>query len=92
MAKIKKSIDPARSCWHCRFYIRPDLSFTLDAATGSICYVDRDPSLYTGLLQSVTGDQTVHPDDTCARFEIDPPPTQMPLGVRGVRNNQNMDD
>ena len=87
MAKIKKSTDPERSCWHCRYYIRPDLSFTLDATTGSICFVDRDPALYAGLLQSAPGDHAVHPDDTCIKFEIDPPPTQMPLTLNRGGND-----
>ena len=81
MTKIKKLTDPARSCWHCFYYIRPGLSITLDVVTGGVCFVGPDPSFYTGLLQSVPGDQPVHPDDTFARFEIDPLPTQMPLAL-----------
>ena len=83
MAKIKKSTGPAQSCWHCHFYIRPDLSLRLDAAIGSICIVDRDPSSYVVPHEPIPGDLFVHPDDTCARFEIDPPPTQIPLTLRG---------
>ncbi len=90
MAKIKKSTDPVRSCWHCRFYTRPDLSFTLDASTGSICFVNRDPSYYAVSHEPIPGDKPVHPDDTCTKFEIDPPPTQMLLKLiekRGKKNN-----
>lgn len=85
MAKIKKSIDPAHNCGHCRYYIRPDLSFRLDAAPGSICIVERDHSIYARSHELIPGDLPVYPNDACAKFEIDPPPTQMPLVVRGEK-------
>ena len=91
MAKIKKSTDPVGSCWHCRFYIRPDLSFRLDAAIGSICIVDRDPSYYAVSHEPIPGELPVHPDDICAKFEIDPPPTQMHLRVMEKKEKKSND-
>ena len=73
MSEVRKSSDPCRCCWHCRFFIRPLTITMLDGPVTDVCTVDRCPDQYQ-LDQRHQGDKDVLPDDYCERFEIDPPP------------------
>ena len=75
MTEIRKSTDPCRCCWHCRYFIRPlPIAGMLDGPVTDVCTVDRYPNQYLQPDQWHQGDKDVLPDDYCERFEIDPPP------------------
>jgi hypothetical protein len=74
VTEVRKSTDPCRCCWHCRFFIRPiPIEFLLDGPVTDVCTVDRIDH-YAQPDQWHHGDKDVLPDDVCDRFEIDPPP------------------
>ena len=74
MTTIRKSINPYRCCWHCRYYVRPiNLPGLIDGPVTEICTVDEPSDPYPD-DQWRLGGKEVSPDDVCDRFEIDPPP------------------
>jgi hypothetical protein len=73
--RTKKSNDKSeRSCWHCRFYIRPSETLVIDGPVTSVCIIDRDKSVYPNTMYLTPGDVSRQPDETCDRFEMDRPP------------------
>ena len=72
--KVVKSTEPCRCCWHCRYYIRPSMTLTIDGPVSRVCTIDRKQNHYLNPDQKSPCDKTVLPDDYCGLFEIDPPP------------------
>jgi serine/threonine protein kinase len=70
--KTKK--DTHECCWHCKFYRRELDEVRVDGAVLSVCYVDRDKSIYPTPGELNPGEKIMPPSGTCRKFQIDPPP------------------